>query len=315
MRKTIVLDRIRSGGFLFDGAMGSMLIAAGLAPGKSPEEWNITCPAVIRDVHAEYLDAGADVITTNTFGSTPSRLDGFGLGNDTGAINTAGVRLARDAVSQFNLMRDTCAPCSIAGTQPRPDTRERLVALSIGPTGKMLPPVGNATDDEIKSEFTGMIEGMDALPDIVLIETMFDLREALIALEVVKQSLAAVIVVTLTYDKNPRGFFTVMGNEARQSVGVLEDAGVDVVGANCTLTSAGMVDLARVMRGSTSLPILCQPNAGQPTVRDGAPAYNQTPSEFADDVERMFETGINAVGGCCGTTPEFINEVSDRVSV
>ncbi len=315
MRKQIVLDRITNGGVLFDGAMGSMLIAEGLAPGKSPEEWNITRPSVIRDVHAAYLEAGADVVGTNTFGSTPSRLEGFKLGRDAGAINTAGVRLARDAVSRFNSIHDTCAPCGSPGGRTRPGARERFVALSIGPTGKMLPPVGNATEPELEKEFSGMIEGLDAAVDIVLIETMFDIREALIALEVARKSLAAVTVVTLTYNKNPRGFYTVMGNEVCESLRVLENAGADVVGANCTLTSSDMTQLARVLRDGTNLPLLCQPNAGQPTVRDGMPAYDQTPAEFADDVEQMFEIGINAVGGCCGTTPAFIQEVSDRVSV
>ena len=163
---------------------------------------------------------------------------------------------------------------------------------------------------KIKKDFSGMIEGIDTSVGIVLIETMFDIREALAALDVVKRSLSALVIVTLTYDRNPRGFFTVMGNEVRDSVRVIENAGADVVGANCTLASGDMTDLARVLRESTDLPILCQPNAGQPTVRDGMPAYDQTPAEFADDVTQMFDIGINAVGGCCGTTPAFIREVS-----
>ena len=315
MDKNIVLNRIKHGGVLFDGAMGSMLIAEGLPPGKPPEEWNVTRPSVISEIHAAYLDAGADVIGTNTFGGMPSRLAGFGLGDDTRAINAAGVRLARDAVSKYNSIHDTCAPCSSPGNTSRPTKRENFVALSIGPTGKMFPPVGNATEDEIKKDFVDMIDGIDPNVEIILIETMFDIREALAALNMVKRSLSAIVIVTLTYDRNPRGFFTVMGNKVCDSVRLIENAGADVVGANCTLASGDMIDLARILRESTNLPILCQPNAGQPTVRDGVPAYDQTPAEFADDVTQMFDIGINAVGGCCGTTPAFIHEVSTRLSV
>jgi 5-methyltetrahydrofolate--homocysteine methyltransferase len=313
--KDIVLNRFKHGGVLFDGAMGSMLIAEGLAPGQPPEAWNASRPSVISDVHTAYLEAGADVIETNTFGGTPSRLAGFGLGDDTRAINAAGVRLANEAITKYYSIQDTCAPCTSPGNTSHPARRENFVALSIGPTGKMFPPVGNATEGEIKRDFEGMIEGTDTSVEIVLIETMFDIREALAALDVVKQSLPSVVIVTLTYDRNPRGFFTVMGNEVRDSVRVIENAGADVVGANCTLTSGDMIDLARILRESTNLPILCQPNAGQPTVRDGLPAYDQTPAEFADDVTQIFDLGINAVGGCCGTTPAFIREASARVSI
>jgi 5-methyltetrahydrofolate--homocysteine methyltransferase len=121
------------------------------------------------------------------------------------------------------------------------------------------------------------------------------------------------VVVTLTFNKNPRGFFTIMGDEVAPSIGRLEKAGADVVGANCTIASREMLELAPLLREATSLPVLCQPNAGSPTVKKGIPVYEQTPEDFAGDAIRLFEMGINAVGGCCGTTPEFIREVARRM--
>ena len=314
MKKDLILERFRKGGVVFDGGMGSMLIAKGLLPGKPPEEWNVTRPSDVRDVHLGYLEAGADVVGTNTFGSTPARLGGFGI-TDAAAINTAGVRLALDAVSQFNLRRDRCAPCATPGHHSRRVTGQKLVALSIGPTGMMLPPVGGATQDDLDTEFSAMVQGIEEAVDIVLIETMFDIREALAALTAVREILETVVIVTLTFSRNPRGFYTVMGNEAAESINKIEGAGADVVGANCTLTSSDMVDLARTLRECTTLPVLCQPNAGQPAVREGVPVYDQSPADFAVDAARMFEIGINAVGGCCGTTPDFVREISARVPI
>jgi 5-methyltetrahydrofolate--homocysteine methyltransferase len=187
-----------------------------------------------------------------------------------------------------------------------------MVALSVGPTGKMLAPVGDATTDNIATDYREQMKGITENVDIVLIETIFDIRESLIALKTAKQFFAGPVAVTITFDKNPRGFFTVMGDEAGETMRRLQNAGADLVGANCTLTSGDMKDLARTLRDSTDLPILCQPNAGQPNIRDGIPVYDQTPREYADDMIQLLELGINAVGGCCGTTPEFIREVFRR---
>jgi methionine synthase I (cobalamin-dependent) len=299
------LDRFRNGGIVFDGGIGTILIAKGLQPGMPPEEWNTTHPAEVRAVHTAYLEAGADVVETNTFGATPSRMGSFGLGNDVGDINNAAVRLANDAIKGFK--RDRTAKANRVQNEDPP-----LIALSVGPTGKMLPPVGNATVEDIKTEFRHQLECVDEPIDLVLIETIFDLRESLFALEIAKNACSVPIAVTLTFNKNPRGYFTVMGNEAADSIRQLAVAGADIVGANCTLTSSEMVDLARTIRGSTDLPVLCQPNAGQPNIRDGMPVYDQSPREYAEDVIRIFDLGVNAVGGCCGTTPDFVREVSTR---
>jgi len=309
-----VLNLFRKGGVLFDGALGTMFIAGGLEPGRPPEEWNRTNAPTVRGIHASYLEAGAHVVGTNTFGGTPWRLHSFSLGDDIGELNTAGVRLAREAVADFNRTRDRCTPCNTPAEGHATNKDTRWVALSLGPTGKFLPPVGNATEDEIRTEYTEQIESIRAGYDLVLIETMYDLKEAISGLETAKKLTNVPVAVTMTFNKNPRGYFTVMGNDAAGAIKSLDAAGADIVGANCSITSGEMIGLARVLRDNTARPLLCQPNAGQPDVKDGIPVYNQVPEEFAEDAARLFEIGINAVGGCCGTTPEFIRAVSNRLS-
>jgi 5-methyltetrahydrofolate--homocysteine methyltransferase len=265
--------------------------------GLPPEEWNRSRPEVVRGIHESYLDAGARLIETNTFGCTPSRMTGFGLGDDLAELNNAAVRLAREAVDKLNGPRD-----------------DRYVVLSIGPTGKMLPPVGNATEENIRADYEGQLGCLTEPVDLILIETIFDLKEGLIGLEAARKHTNVPVAVTMTFSKNPRGFFTIMGNAAADSLQQLEQAGADVVGANCTLASEEMVELAAVLRDSTGLPLLCQPNAGKPTVKHGLPVYEQTASEFAEDAGRLYAAGVNAVGGCCGTTPDFIREVHSKLN-
>jgi methionine synthase I (cobalamin-dependent) len=286
-----LLKRFAQGGILFDGGLGSMLIAEGLTAGTPPEEWNRSRPDTVLAVHKAYFDAGSDFVSTNTFGASPSRLRSHGLQTSPQDLIAAGIQLARRAA----------------------DESDGGVALSIGPTGKMFPPVGTATVDEIREEFTAQFRGIGDAVDLVLLETFLDLREALIALEVARGALSHPVSVSLTYNKNPRGFFTIMGNEAGQAVRELEAAGADIIAANCSIASGDMVDLADVMRAATDLPVLCQPNAGNPVMRKGKACYDQTPAEFANDAMQLYDNGVNAVGGCCGTTPEFIREVASRM--
>ena len=288
------LQRIRQGRLLFDGGMGSMLIARGLEPGTAPEGWNLSRPGDVREIHTAYFDAGAEVVTANTFGATPSRLDGYGFA-DTGRINNSAITLAREAA------RD-CA----GGFR-------RFVALSVGPTGMMLPPVGTATQEEIESEFDGQLGSIEEPVDLVLGETFFDVREALAALGAAHRALRATrserttpVGIGLTFNKTPRGFFTVMGDAARNAIGKLERAGADFIAVNCSITSPVMVELAADLRSWTRLPVLMQPNAGDPALVDGRPVYQQSPEAFAADAALIAAAGIEAVGGCCGTTPEFI---------
>jgi methionine synthase I (cobalamin-dependent) len=269
--------------------MGSMLIARGLETGRPPEAWNADRPDVIRSVHDAYLEAGAEVVETNTFGGTPGRLATHGLRDRVAELNQAGIRIAREAADA------------------RPPDPARFVALSMGPCGHMMPPVGSADDNDIRAEFTAQLVALDVGDvDLVIVETMLDVREARIALEVAKHLTNCPVAVSMTYTRNRRGFFTVMGDEASAATRALEEAGADMIAANCSIASRDMLDLAALLRDSTALPVLCQPNAGQPAVRDGLPVYEQSPEEFAEHASQLFAMGIDAVGGCCGTTPEFI---------
>jgi 5-methyltetrahydrofolate--homocysteine methyltransferase len=279
------MARMKRGRLLFDGGMGSMLIARGLDPGAPPEGWNLTRPDEVRGIHGAYLDAGADVITTNTFGG------------ELALINNTAVQLARQAVAECD---NRC---------------DRYVAFSVGPTGKMLPPVGNAAETEIEAEFEDQLQCLDHPVDLILGETFFDVREALAALRAVRRKTDAPVAIGLTFTKTPRGFFTVMGDAVADALSRLEAAGADFVAVNCSIASADMVELAHQLRGCTRLPVLCQPNAGQPAVLDGKPVYEQRPESFAADVVRIFDAGIEAAGGCCGTTPEFIRRARDKINV
>ena len=292
MATPAIMDRFAEGRVLFDGGLGSQLIAQGLETGWPPDEWNLSRPDVVLDVHRAYADAGAEVITTNTFGATPGRLATHGFSEQVREINTAGVRLAREAIAA------------------RPG---RFVGFSMGPSGEMMPPVGTADEAQVRAEYEAQVGSIapDDPPDIILIETMIDLREALIALEVAKAA-ALPVSVALTYNKNPRGYFTVMGNEAAEATAQVEAAGADVIAANCSVASGDMVGLAKLLRKSTTLPVLCQPNAGAPGIRDGKPVYDQAPGEFCAHALELYDMGVNAVGGCCGTTPEFIRLVAKR---
>jgi len=297
-----IMDSFERGRLLFDGAMGSMLIAQGLETGWPPEEWNVSHPEIVCAIHHDYLNAGAQVIGANTFGGTRDRLDNHALGDRAAEFNASGVRIARDAVARFH--------------SARPDAVDRYVAFSVGPGGGMLPPVGTADEEQFRVAFVEQLQGIprDDAPDLVLVETMLDIREALIALEASKRVLPDVpVCVSLTYNRHPRGFFTVMGDEASAAATTLAENGADAIAANCSIASGHMVQLGRLLREHTQLPILCQPNAGSPGIRGGKPVYEQDPEEYAADTERLFASGVNAVGGCCGTTPEFIRCAATRI--
>jgi 5-methyltetrahydrofolate--homocysteine methyltransferase len=288
-----ILRRFEEGRLLFDGGMGSMLIAAGLESGQPPEEWNAARPDAVKGVHRAYLRAGAEVVETNTFGGTPGRLAVHGLAEKAGALNADGVRLAREAIAEL-------------------DAAHRFVAFSMGPCGEMLPPMGAADEATVHAQFADQLQavaGTDT-PDLIIIETMLDLREALIALDATRSMVDVPVAVSMTYNRNPRGFFTIMGDAALVATKKLEAAGADVIAANCSIASDDMLELARTMRDATTLPVLCQPNAGQPGMRGGVPVYAQAPEQFAEHALLLLESGINAVGGCCGTTPEFIGRVA-----
>lgn len=274
---------------LFDGAMGTELMARGLAVGMVPELWNVDRPDLVREVHAEYFAAGADVVSTNSFGATPLKLAAHGLEGRAGELNRAAARLAREA-----------APPG------------RYVAGSIGPTGKFLKPQGPCTEAEFEAAYAEQARALDeGGVDALLVETQYDLREALAAVRAARSVSKLPVFVTMTFNARPRGFFTIMGDTVARSAAELERAGAAAFGANCTLSSDQMVACVRACRGATSLPIVAQANAGQPEAcADGRVTYTQTLEEYVRFVAEIVRAGAGFVGGCCGTNPSFIRAMA-----
>ncbi len=282
MRAEELVAALASGPMLLDGAMGTMLMAAGLAPGQAPESWLAERPASIAAVHRAYAAAGSDVVLTCTFGASPSKLAAAGLGGRCTELNRRAVALAREG-----------AP-------------GKLIAGDIGPTGQMLPPLGPASEAQLEDDFAAQAaalcgEGVDLL----VVETMFDLREASAAVRAAATHGVAV-VAAMTFEARKRGPFTVMGDPLVPSLGALLEAGACAVGCNCSVTAETMVGMVRLARGAMGAPLVAEPNAGQPHLGPTSVAYDETPAGFAAGVAALLAAGAGLVGGCCGTSPEHI---------
>ncbi len=282
------LEKLKEKMLLFDGAMGTMLMAAGVASDKPPILLNLEKPEIVTDIHRHYYAAGADVVLTNTFGGNPLKLAADGLEEEMDALNRQAVKLARMAC---------------------PDGK--FVAGDIGPSGKMLQPLGNVAFEEMQANFFRQARALiEEGVDLIAIETMYSLEEALAAVHGVRQAGAILLLTSITFTKAKNGFFTLMGETIAHCAAALEAAGADMLGANCTLNSTDMIELTREFRAATRKPILMQPNAGKPVMRRGETYYEQTPAEFANDARKIRAAGADMIGGCCGTTPEFIQTLT-----
>ncbi len=288
----LFLDQLKARPLLFDGAMGTMLMKAGQDSLKTPILLNLDEPDLVADIHKQYYAAGADVVITNTFGGSPLKLAADGLEQQLVELNREAVRLTRRSC---------------------PDGK--FVAGDIGPSGKMLKPLGDVAPEEMQESFfaqAGVL--IEAGVDLITIETMYSLDEALAVVQGVRKAGDILLLVSMTYTRTKNGFFTVMGENISQCVSVLEEAGADMMGANCTLNSTDTIDLTKELRAATGRPILIQPNAGKPVTSKGLTYYEQTPAEFAKDAKKIQEAGADMIGGCCGTTPEFIKAVKAELA-
>ena len=288
----LFLEKLKENPLLFDGAMGTMLMKAGKTGLKTPILLNQDEPELVTDIHRQYYAAGADVVITNTFGGSPLKLVADGLEQQM-------VELNRKAV---NLTRQVC-----------PDGK--FVAGDIGPSGKMLKPLGDVAPEDMRDNFFAQATVLiETGVDIIIIETMYSLEEALAAVQGARKAGDILLLASMTYTRTQNGFFTVMGENVSQCVAALEEAGADMMGANCTLNSADTIDLTKDLRAATDKPLLIQPNAGKPVTRKGITTYEQTPAEFAADAKKIHAAGADMIGGCCGTTPEFIKAVKAVLS-
>jgi 5-methyltetrahydrofolate--homocysteine methyltransferase len=289
--KPAILDLIKKRIVVLDGGMGSLLIDQGLPPGTPPEYWNVSHPDRVQKSHISYYDAGSDVVFTNTFGGSMLKLMAHKHGSSVEEYNKIAV----------DLVREICP-------------ENGYVAGDIGPSGAFLPPVGTVTEEDFFNNFLEQARYLsEAGVDFFVVETMVDIKEAKAAIKAIREISTLPILASMTYKKTKRGYFTIMGNTIEECVKVLEEAGANIIGANCTLGSDEMVDLVPLLRKETNLPISVKPNAGQPQLIDGKTVYDATPQDFAQDISAMIEAGANLVGGCCGSTPEYIKKIAEKV--
>ncbi len=272
---------------LFDGAMGTMLQARGLRTGELPERLNLTHPDLIRAIHAEYVAAGADVITANTFGANARKLaEGGGADLTVEAVVTAAVKLARESGA-------------------------KAVALDVGPTGALLEPMGTLSFDEAYALFAEVVRvGVAAGADLVLIETMSDLLEAKAALLAAKENCDLPVFVTMTFSADGRTF---LGTDPKTAAVTLSALGADAVGLNCSLGPVEAAPLVREILDYATVPVMVQPNAGLPRIEsctcgcgESKTVYDVTPAQFVAACADLARDGVTIFGGCCGTDPAFI---------
>ena len=269
----------------FDGAMGTILQSKGLQPGELPELWNLSHQEELVEIHRSYLDAGTDFIKTNTFGANRFKLEGSGYSVE--EIVTAGVQNALKAVT---------------------DCGKGVVFLDIGPTGKLLRPMGELAFEDAVSAFGEMVHaGVMAGAQAILIETMSDIYEAKAALLAAKEGSDLPVFVTMTFDESGK---LLTGGDLAVAAAVLEGLGADAIGFNCGLGPKQMAALLPKLRELTRLPIVVNPNAGLPVERDGKTCYDISPDEFAGWMGEIAREGAWVVGGCCGTTPEHIQKMT-----
>ena len=275
----------RGGVVLADGAWGTLLIERGLGPGECPEALSLSRPEWIEEIAALYLDAGAEILTTNTFGGSPLKLRGYGLEHETERINRRAVELLR----------------GVAGERA-------WISASVGPTGALLEPYGDTPEREVLAAFERQAAALaEAGADAISVETMIDLREAALAVRAARSAAPGIpVLASMTFDATPRGFYTIMGASLAQAVAGLADAGADVIGSNCGNGSETMVAVARELVERSPRPVLVRPNAGLPESRAGRVVYPEGPELMARNALRLAALGVAVVGGCCGTTPEHV---------
>jgi 5-methyltetrahydrofolate--homocysteine methyltransferase len=275
-----------------DGAWGTLLMERGLPAGRPPEWFALERPEVLEEVARLYVEAGADLVTTDTFGGTSFLLALHGLEGDRERVNRQAVQAVRRAV---------------AG--------RALVSASVGPTGRLLEPFGDTSPEAVAGAFAEQIASLaEAGADVLCVETMSDLTEAASAVRAAREVAPALpVMASMTFEPNPRGYFTVMGVSVERAVAGLEEAGADLVGANCGTGVDDMVEIARALTRVARRPAFVQPNAGLPETRGGVVSYGETPETLASRVPELLDLGVRLVGGCCGTTPEHTRAVRRAV--
>ncbi|MBQ7789542.1 MAG: homocysteine S-methyltransferase family protein [Clostridia bacterium] len=278
-----ILSRIKEGYVFFDGAMGTELQKYGLLAGECTENWNLTHPETITEIHKKYFLAGANIATANTFGANPIKI------SNTEEIIRCAIENAKNAIN----------------------SSEQYVALDIGPTGKLLKPLGDLDfEDAYKAFSVAVRAGAEAGADLILIETMSDTYELKAAVLAAKENSDLPIFTTFVLDENGK---SVTGCDVDAMVAMLEGLGVNALGVNCSLGAEQLKKYIPNIIKASSLPVIVNPNAGMPILCDGKTTYEQSPDKFACDMVEIANMGARILGGCCGTTPEHIVKMTQAV--
>jgi len=289
MTKQRITEILRTGKKLVsDGAWGTFLFAKGLKAGDCPDEWSLTHPDDVFDVAASYIDAGADMIETNSFGASSLKLKHFGLADKAAEINEAAARISRRAAG------------------------DKFVIASIGPTGEMLM-MGNVSEEEMYESFKEQAIALEkGGADAACIETMSDAEEATLAIRAVKENTGLEVIATFTFERTPMDEYrTMMGLSPTEAAQAALDSGADIIGTNCGNGVANMTQIVKeIHQAFPDAFILVHANAGLPvTGSDGKQTFPETPEIMASHIPALVEAGANIIGGCCGTTPEHIRAI------
>jgi methionine synthase I (cobalamin-dependent) len=286
-----ITQLLSTGSVVTDGAWGTQFQQRGLPVGACPDAWNLTQPEKVEEVARAYVEAGSRVVLTNTFGANRFVLARYGQADKMAEINRAGVAISRRAAKT-----------------------KAMVFASVGPSGVMLM-MGQVGEDELKAAFAEQLFALaEAGADGIAIETMSDPAEAALAAAAAHET-GLPVVACMTFDSGAKKDRTMMGATPEQAAERLIAAGADVIGSNCGHGIAGMVEVCRRLRAAADRPIWIKANAGLPEIVDGKTVYRQTPAEFTAYVPQLIEAGASFIGGCCGTTPEFIRAVAEKLKM
>ena len=272
-----------------DGGMGTLLQARGLQPGEYPEHWNISHPDEIIAIHQAYFDAGSNVVCTNTFGANSLKFGDAEL-----------EKIISSAIANANQARENSD-----------SSAEKFIALDIGPTGKMLRPFGDLDFEDAVSIFAKTIRlGVKYGVDLIIIETMNDSYETKAALLAARENSDLPVIVSNAYGADGK---LMTGASPAAMVALLEGMGADALGANCSLGPRQLRSVAEELLEYASVPVILKPNAGLPRLENGKTVFDITMDEFSDEIASLVERGVRVVGGCCGTTPEYIRSLKEKI--